>query len=248
MNNIETWSDIWQLKFNSEKCETMRITHAKDFSKSEYYMSNRKLQVVGEVKDLGITITHHLTWETQVFNVVNKANRILGFVRRTVGSSNQSTFTLLYTALVRPVLEYAAPVWSPYLVKDIKALESVQRRASRIALNQKQGEMSYEDRWKLLQLNTLEERREYFSVIECYKIVFDLNGINFNEVFECKKSKITRANHKYSLYTKLSRINCYKHSFFVRIVSAWNSLPKYVVEAGSLAVFKKELKKHINIY
>ena len=108
--------------------------------------------------------------------------------------------------------------------------------------------MSYEDCCKLLQWNTLEERREYFSLIECYKTVFDLNGINFNEVFECKKSKITRANHKYSLYTKLSRINCYKHSFFVRIVSAWNSLPKYVVEAGSLAVFKKELKKHINIY
>ena len=59
---------------------------------------------------------------------------------------------------------------------------------------------------------------------------------------------ITIANHKYSLYTKLSRINCYKRSFFVIIVSAWNSLPKYVVEAGSLAVFKKELKKHINIY
>ena len=128
---------------------------------------------------------------------------------------------LLYTALVRPVLEYAAPVWSPYLVKDIKALESVQRRASHIALNQKRGEMSYEDCCKLLQWNTLEERREYFSLIECYKIVFDLNGINFNEVFECKKSKITRANHKYSLYTKLSRINCYKHSFFIRIVSAW---------------------------
>ena len=226
----------------------MHITHAKDFSKPEYYMSNKKLQVVGEVKDLGITMTHHLTWESQVFNVVNKANRILGLVRRTVGSSNQSTFTLLYTELVRPVLEYAAPVWSPHLVKDIKALESVQRRISRIALNQKRGEMSFEDRCKLLQWNTLEERREYFSLIECYKTVFDLNGINFNEVFECKKSKITRANHKYSLYTKLSRINCYKHSFFVRIVSVWNSLPMYVVEAGSLAVFKKELKKHINIY
>ena len=62
LNKIETWSDIWQLKFNCEKCETMRITHAKDFSKPEYYMSNKKLQVVGEVKDLGITITHHLTW------------------------------------------------------------------------------------------------------------------------------------------------------------------------------------------
>ena len=52
---------------------------------------------------------------------------------------------------MRPVLEYAAPVWSPHLVKDIKALESLQRAASRIALNQKRGEMSYEDRCKLLQ-------------------------------------------------------------------------------------------------
>ena len=155
-----------------------------------------------------------------------------------MGSSNQSTFTLLYTAVVRPVLEYAAPVlvWSPHLVKDINALESVQRRASLIVLNQKRAEMSYQDRCKLLQWNTPEERREYFSHIECYKTVFDLNGINFNEVFECKKSKKTRANHSYnSLYTKLSRINCYKHSFFVRIVSAWNSLPKYVVHAWHFA-------------
>ena len=209
-------------------------------------MSNKKLKVVGEVK--GITMTNYLTWETQVFNVVNKANRILGFISRTVGLSNQSTFTLLYTALVRPVLEYVAPVWSPHLVKDIKALESVQRGASRIALDQKRGEMSYKDCCKLLQCNTLEEPREYFSLIECCKTVFDLNSINFNEVFEWKKSKITRANHKYSLYTKLLRINCYKHSFLLRIVSAWNSLPKYVVEAGSLTVFKKGLKKHINIY
>lgn len=41
-------------------------------------------------------------------------------------------FTMLYKALVRPILEYAAPLWSPYLVKDVQVLESIQRRASRI--------------------------------------------------------------------------------------------------------------------
>ena len=50
-------------------------------------------------------------------------------------------FSQLYKSLVRPILEYAAPVWSPYLIKDIAALEKVQRRASRLALRQKRGEM-----------------------------------------------------------------------------------------------------------
>ena len=49
-------------------------------------------------------------------------------------------------SLVRPIPEYACPVWSPYLVKDKLAIEKVQRRASRIALGQKFCEMSYEER------------------------------------------------------------------------------------------------------
>ena len=117
-----------------------------------------------------------------------------------------------------------------------------------LALKQKRGEMSYPDRCDLLKWNTLEKRREYLSLIECHKTVFSLNGINFDEVFEYKKSRKTRANHKYSLYTKLSRVNSYKYSFFVRIVTAWNALPLNVVEANSFRSFKQELKRHMNIY
>ena len=97
-------------------------------------------------------------------------------------------------------------------------------------------------------MNTLEQRREYLFLIECYKTVFGLNGINFGEVFEFKKTQKTRVNHKYPLYIKLSRGNCYKHSFFVRIVNAWNSLPQKVVEANSLGNFKRELRQHIGVY
>ena len=50
-------------------------------------------------------------------------------------------------SLVRLILEYALPVWCPYLVKDIRALESIQRRASRLALNQHKGEIPFDDRF-----------------------------------------------------------------------------------------------------
>ena len=51
--------------------------------------------------------------------MVNKANQVLGLIRRSVGTANTTTFSLLYKTLVRPLLEYAAPVWNPYLVKDM---------------------------------------------------------------------------------------------------------------------------------
>ena len=53
---------------------------------------------------------------------------------------------LLYKSLVRPVIEYAAPAWNPYVAKDVLGLERIQRIASRLALGQKRGEMEYEDR------------------------------------------------------------------------------------------------------
>ena len=46
----------------------------------------------------------------------------------------------------RPILEYAAPAWSPYLIKDIESLEKVPRGVSRLVLEQKRGDMSYKDR------------------------------------------------------------------------------------------------------
>ena len=78
--------------------------------------------------------------------------------------------------------------------------------------------------------------------------MFNLNGIIFDEIFEYKHSTRTRANHKYTLYTKLPRLDCYKHSFFVRIVKEWNALPSQVVEVDNVSKFKCALRTHMNMF
>lgn len=194
LDKMSNWTNTWQLCFNPDKCEVMRITHRRDFSTPEYYLSAKKLNVVNQFKDLGIIMSNYLSWNDQVNAVVNKANRVLGIIKRTVGTSNKNIFALLYKTLVRPILEYAVPVWSPYLVKNVKALEGVQRRASRMTLNQRRGEMPYDKRCEILKWDTLEKRREYYSLIECYKTVFGINGIIFDEVFEFRYIRKTRCN------------------------------------------------------
>ena len=113
-------------------------------------------------KGLWVTIKYDLSWAKHVSYIVNKANKVLGIIRRSLGNDNRYAFSCLFKLLVRPVLEYAAPVWSPYQKRDIESMEKVQRRVSRLALKQKRGEMSYEDR-RRLKCQTHEKRSEFLS-------------------------------------------------------------------------------------
>ena len=56
-----------------------------------------------------------------------------------------------------------------------------------------------------------------------------------------------KSNHSYKLYCKLSRINCFKYSFFNNVISYWNNLPSNVVEAGTLEFFKCKLKSFLKL-
>ena len=105
LNALEQWSTDWQLSFNTTKCEVMRISQKSDTSSPGYHLFGNRLNAVSETKDLGIYITSNLSWSVQATKCANKANSVLGFVRRTVGPKNPDLFSKLYKSLVRPILE-----------------------------------------------------------------------------------------------------------------------------------------------
>ena len=106
--------------------------------------------------------------------------------------------------------------------------------------------MSYEDRCEMLLWSQLTDRRLYFSLIECYKLVFGLNSLCFSDFFEFAPKR-TRSNRNYKLQVKSANCNCYKYSFFVKIIREWNDLPVNVVEIGNLRCFKIALKSYMRI-
>ena len=94
---------------------------------------------------------------------------MLGLIKRIYTFLDKESVLCPYTAMVSPILEYGVTVWSPYRKGDIDAVESVQRRATRI-LPELRG-LDYEARLRSLKLPTLTYRRLRGDVINVYKYI-----------------------------------------------------------------------------
>ena len=96
-----------------------------------YTLHNQVLENVSSAKYLGVKITDDLEWGQHINEITSKATKTLGFLRRNLTFAPKETKAAAYKTLVRPKLEYAAPVWMPYHQVDINRIEKVQRTAAR---------------------------------------------------------------------------------------------------------------------
>ena len=174
----------------------------------------------------------------------NKANSVLRFTGRTKGPRNPKLFSKLYMSLVRPILQYLSPVWSPHLKKDSAILEKVRRRTPRYAIRNIARDMSYEERLKVLKWPTLHQRRLFSSLTECYKTANSL-GLHPLEYFTFAHDfRPLRTNHRHKLKPLPAKLNSFKYSFCANIVNEWNNLPKKDAEAETLNIFKNRVRRH----
>ena len=91
-------------------------------SKNDYYLpSDEALSVLEHldfIKDLGVIFDQKLKFDHHINKKVNKAYSILGIIYRNFKYMSSDTFIMLYKSLVKPHLEYAVCVWSPYRKMD----------------------------------------------------------------------------------------------------------------------------------
>ena len=85
-----------------------------------------------EINGLGILLDERLSFRDHINDKINKAFSMLGIIKRNFKHLTIQSFIMLYKNMVRSHLDYCSSVWSPYMIKDIEALEKVQNRATKI--------------------------------------------------------------------------------------------------------------------
>ena len=111
------------MKFSADKCKVLHLGNQN--LQYEYIMCDTCLEAMREENDLGIIVDEKLAFDTHTITQANKANKVVGLIRRTFDNLDAEMLALLYKSLVRPHLEYCHAVVYPQYVKQENMLEAV---------------------------------------------------------------------------------------------------------------------------
>ena len=135
--------------------------------------------------------------------------------------------------------ESSVQAWNPWLKRDVDMIEKVQHRATKLVSGI--GSLTYEERLKLCDLTSLEERRVRGDMILCFKILndfVDYGNRNFFSLAKDRHSIDTRSAAEGLLVSQKTTLEIRRNFFSSRVVNAWNALPVEIRTASSVNSFK----------
>jgi len=141
--------------------------------------------------------------------------------------------------MVRSHVEFANSILCPYKINDLKQIEKIQKRATKLVIKLKNK--SYIDRLIYLNLPTLKYRRLRGDMIEVFKITHNIYDTTVAPDVIFNERANTRGNH-YKLQNHSFHYDLRKH-FSAHTVNIWNSLPNSIVDACTVNAFKARLNK-----
>ena len=242
---LHEWATKWQMDIAFDKCHTITYGNRRHTDLISYNIGDHLLPHVNVIRDLGVNMDHSLNFSSHCRIICSKANARANLILRCFRTKYVDVLLKAFKVYVRPLVEYASPIWSPRLTCDIDMLERVQRRFTKRLPGLYR--LSYEDRLQQLNLDSLESRCIKTDLLLCFKIMRGFIDIDKNDLFIVDCDRVTRG-HDLRIRRQHTVINARLFHFSQRVIKHWNNLSHEQVHSASIPAFKRSIESlHVNI-
>jgi len=134
---VEQWSHTWGLQLSPSKTKAMIFTQRRKFPRSDLYIYNSSIEYVSSYRFLGLTFDRKLTWAPHISCLRETCQtdlRLLSIISARGFGVDYTTLRRLYTALIRPKLDYGSFLLASAAACHLIALDRVQYAALRAVL------------------------------------------------------------------------------------------------------------------
>ena len=111
--------------------------------------------------------------------IAQRGRQLVGRCFRAIQSRDPEFMLRIYRTYILSGLNYASPIWSPYLQQEVNELESVQRRFTKRLIGQAQH--TYDERLRNLSLLFLQSQHELTNYVMIYKLSYNMIGITLED-------------------------------------------------------------------
>ena len=251
IKKLSNYCELNGLFISPKKCNVLHVGNKNP--KISYYLSNSPIHTIENnhsVRDLGLYFNADLNWTSHIDITIKKARRTSFALVKSIKLNDCQLLVNLFKTYVRPTLEFATNVYNPYLLKDINAIEKVQKDFLKITFKKSNRKLfnenpsapipSYSELLAINSLESLELRRLKSDLYLFHKYLHGWVKISCRNPYEIRETK-TRGE-KYKIFPVTCKTIIRHNSFFLRTSRIYVSLPNYVRQTNPIE-FKNKLNK-----
>ena len=203
---------------------------------------NIEIKSIDSEKDVGVTFSNDLKFNLHVNTIIKKANQLTGLIKRSFTYLDKNMLTKLYKSIVRPHLEYANVIWHPMYKNQLKALEKVQRRFTKLIPGLRH--LTYQNRLINLKLPSLKYRQIRGDLIQSYKIIHNIDNLCCSDFFTFNNNSTRNSKLKLDKEFAKSKTRC--NFLSLRVFDYWNSLTEETRLSKSILTFKINIDRELH--
>ena len=257
---IYPWATVNKAVFNGNKFEHIHFGNKSNNIPHYQDPNGHPISIKPLIRDLGVLISNDLSWSPQIDKVISDCRKQAAWILRTFTKRDITTMRTLWISLLRPIVDYCSPLWSPKATNYgiIDRLEGTLRSFTKHVDGL--HDHSYGDRLKAMNLQSIQRRHERYKIIYIYKIKeglvpnLPLDPSNLENSFGLKFSNSRRGGCRCSLPNQTLYHNPAEiprnSSFALTASNLWNCLPPNISSINKCTVpnFKNQLDKFLDLF